>query len=225
MPDLATALKNAINNINTKEKQMNTPQITHSQISNIVNEWDNDPAKDAGQHKAHTFPVSNNVTRATFECVKANPGLRQARIAEIMEAQGYKRDSVCTLMVQMAKVGIMRRSEAGVYFINQDEYSPIKISHLKAARRAEKKVKQSKVATPATRSYVKSGKYTQKDTGSGIAALGTQAKHTIAVANNTPAAPLTQSVTNFDADQLLSALSFNQAIALYKKLKAMLGEI
>jgi hypothetical protein len=208
---------------------MNTPQITHSQISNIVNEWDNDPAKDAGQHKAHTFPVSNNVTRATFECVKANPGLRQARIAEIMEAQGYKRDSVCTLMVQMAKVGIMRRSEAGVYFINQDEYSPIKISHLKAARRAEKKVKQSKVATPSTRSYVKSGKYTQKDTGSGIAALGTQAKHTIATPNKTgidyPPALLTQSVTTFDADQLLSTLSFNQAIALYKKLKAMLGDV
>ena len=54
----------------------------------------------------------------------------------------------------------------------------------------------------------------------GIAALGTQTK----VQAATPA-PTPTITASFDADQLLSTLSFNQAIALYKKLKAMLGEV
>jgi hypothetical protein len=235
MPDLATALKNAINKIDTtKENQMQNVHnaTSNTSINEVLHQWDNDPAKDAGQHKvasSTTFKPTNNVSQETFNLIKSHPGCTYRVLCDMAAALGFKRTSVGSISTQFVRVGMVRKDEDGRMYVTQSAYTPIKYKDLRKAQRASlKKVTKSKadsVARAATRQYIKSGKYSQKITDTGIAALGTQAKHTIAVANNTPAAPLTQSVTNFDADQLLSALSFNQAIALYKKLKAMLGDV
>lgn len=206
---------------------------SNTSINEVLHQWDNDPAKDAGQHKvasSTTFKPTNNVSQETFNLVKSHPGCTYKNICDMAEANGFKRASAGSILTQFVHVGMVNKDANGLYFAAQAEYTPIKYKDLRKAQLANQKKgrtssKGSTVARAATRQYIKSGKYSQKITDTGIAALGTQAKHTIAVANNTPAAPLTQTVTNFDADQLLSALSFNQAIALYKKLKAMLGEI
>lgn len=244
MPDLATALKNAINNLNTnKENEMQTRQTTPSDISNIVNEWAEDKAADAGQHKAYNaetrFQPTSNLCRAVFDLIKANPGLTYGKICELASARGYKRTSAGSLITQFVHVGMVERDANGELRALQPEYTPIKYKELRAAQEKRKRLlnkaqrEQAKekradagVAKPGTRPYIKSGKYSKKNTTEvGIAALGAQASGVIEIKQTPASAPLTQTVTTFDADQLLSTLSFTQAIALYKKLKAMLGEV
>lgn len=240
MPDLATALKDAINRIQTtKENQMQAQdraQITHQdpELAKLANDWAADDPAESKSKKPGTFEVTTNVTRATFEAVRANPGKRQAETVKLLEAQGFNPQSVASLMVQMTKVGTMRRDENHLYYVTSQEYSPIKPSALKKAREATAKAKRKlerearKTAQPANttakRQYIKSGMYTKDKTPeAGIAALGAQASGVIEVKQTPAHTPvITQS---FDADQLLSTLSFNQAIALYKKLKTMLGEV
>lgn len=234
MPDLATALKDAINRIQTnKEKQMqDQTQYTHQDqqaLAKLANDWAADDPAEA-QKKPGTFVTTTNVTRETFNTVKQNPGKRQSEIVKLLEGRGFNPQSVATLMVQMTKVGTMRRDDKHLYYVTTDEYTPIKPSALKKAREDAKKIKRKierearKAAQPANttpkRSYIKSGMYTKdKSPEAGIAALGAQAGGVIEV----KAQPVI--TASFDADQLLSTLSFTQAITLYKKLKTMLGEV
>lgn len=234
MPDLATALKNAINKLDTnKEKQVQTihTATSNTSVQDIINQWDKDPAKDAGQHKV-TKPlnVTSNVSRATFDLIKANPGNTYGKICDVAQMQGYNRASAGSIISQLLHVGMVKKDDTGALFVTQHEYTPIKYKELrrkqrKAKREAVKAKKQETVAKPGKRAYVKSGKYTKK-AEAGIAALDTQTKTPmLPLLPPAPLAPTTPTVTNFNADQLLSTLSFTQAIALYKKLKAMLGEV
>ena len=236
MPDLATALKDAINKIQTtKEQQMRAQdqaQITHQDqqaLAKLANDWAADDPAEAQKKDTH-FAVTTNVTRETFNAVRDNPGKKQSEIVKLLETRGFNPQSVATLMVQMTKVGTMRRDDNHLYYVTTDEYQPIKPSALKKAREAAAKAKRKierearKAAQPANttpkRSYVKSGMYTKdKSPEAGIAALGAQAGGVIEVKAQ-PVIP-----ASFDADQLLSTLSFTQAITLYKKLKSMLGEV
>ncbi len=234
MPDLATALKDAINRIQTnKEKQMqDQTQYTHQDqqaLAKLANDWAADDPAEAQKKDTH-FAVTTNVTRETFNAVRDNPGKRQSEIVKLMEARGFNPQSVATLMVQMTKVGTMRRDENHLYYVKTAEYQPIKPSALKKAREDAKKIKRKierearKAAQPANttpkRSYIKSGMYTKdKSPEAGIAALGAQAGGVIELK------PSQVTPASFDADQLLSTLSFTQAITLYKKLKSMLGEV
>jgi hypothetical protein len=72
--------------------------------------------------------------------------------------------------------------------------------------------KRKKVAVPAIK---------KKQTKAGIAALDTQdgvGKKLVTITRRTEPAPA------FDPEQLLSTLSFSQVMALYKRIKAMVGE-
>lgn len=235
MPDLATALKDAINRIQTnKEKEMQAhdqARITHQDqqaLAKLANDWAADDPAEAQKKDTH-FAVTTNVTRETFNAVRDNPGKRQSEIVKLMEARGFNPQSVATLMVQMTKVGTMRRDENHLYYVKTAEYQPIKPSALKKAREDAKKIKRkierearkvAQIPVKEKRNYIKSGMYTKdKSPEAGIAALGAQASGVIEVKAQ-PVIP-----ASFDADQLLSTLSFTQAITLYKKLKSMLGEV
>ncbi len=228
MPDIQTALQKAIDKLAVnKEKQMNQAQSTHSnELTKLANDWaSDDPAEPknklgvSGNTPQTYFKTTTNVTRSTFDMVKANPGLKQAAMVKLMEARGFKGQSVATLMVQMTKVGILRRDEDGLYYANQSSYSPIKPSALRKARektqRKNKPAVKANVVDAAKRPYVKTGMYAKKK-DEGIAALGAQPSGVVEV----KAAP-----TAYDPDQLLATLSFTQAITLYKKLKQMIGEV
>jgi hypothetical protein len=65
----------------------------------------------------------------------------------------------------------------------------------------------------------------KKTTKSGIAALDTQdgvEKKLVTITRRTEATP--PAPASFDPEQLLSTLSFSQVMALYKRIKAMVGE-
>lgn len=115
MPDLQSALQSAL-------KQWEDPVQTQPQP----------PAKQPRPR----FAVTNNVSRATFAYVKANPGLRVRAICEGLVAQGFKRTSVNALVGQMVLAGMFRRDETKCYWAIVDEYTPYCIATLRRAAKA-----------------------------------------------------------------------------------------
>ena len=96
MPDLKTELKKIINQMKEKTTMPNShPNIT------------------------------NNVTRATFDHIRDNPGLTRNAITATLVAKGYNPKSVTSLIGQMARQRLVRE-EDGKFFANQKEYTPIK---------------------------------------------------------------------------------------------------
>jgi len=82
------------------------------------------------------FPVTNNVTRQTFDCVKKNPGITAQQAVAMLPQQ--KANSVKSLLTQMVKNGLCRKQDGGFYTL-VDEYLPLKRAYAKYA--AVKKVK------------------------------------------------------------------------------------
>jgi hypothetical protein len=147
MPDIQTALSNALNN----------------QLKNTINDWEKD---DMQATQANTkprskrfFDVTNNVTRATFDYVKKNPNLTSAEICADMTKLGYKESSVSSLIAQFAVQGLAERDDRGRYITIIDEYRPLK------ARKKTLKIVPKPVDIPK-RKYVK-----KSDTAGGIGAL------------------------------------------------------
>lgn len=143
MPDMQTALSNALN----------------SQLKNTINDWEKDDmqttqvnTKPQGanyQRGAKAFSVTNNVTRATFDFVKKNPNLTSAEICADMEKLGYKDSSVSSLIAQFAKQGLAERDDRGRYLIIVDEYRPLK------AKKKHSKIVAKPEEVKAKRKYTK----------------------------------------------------------------------
>lgn len=116
-----------------------------TELSKVLNEW-NKPEATTMTHRApvSAFKPTNNVCRATFDCIKHNPGKTRIEIAALLEASGYKRSSTTSLMGQMVKQEMVR-STGGLLFTTVPEYVPIK-SHKVWANQTAKKP-QRKIVT------------------------------------------------------------------------------
>jgi hypothetical protein len=194
MSDLATALKTAINNLN-KEKQM---QGIQTELKSTIDGWAKDDTRDDARTRLpHAFKPTNNVSRETFNAVRDNPRLQHKDIARMLANRGFNHASIGSLLTQMYNCGMIAKDDTGRYTALQPEYTPIKA------------VKKKKVAVPVA-----------KKPNAGIAALGAHAANK----TTTPLAPKTVTVSVFDPEQLLSTLSFAQVMALYKKIKTIVGE-
>lgn len=89
------------------------------------------------------FSVTNNVSRVTFDYIKANPSTR-TEATKALVAKGFKDNSVTALIGQMLRAGMMVTDASGFLQVTQPEYTPIPQSHKQAKH--SKKVK--KVAMP-----------------------------------------------------------------------------
>lgn len=203
MSDLATALQTALANKIKQEKQMQTRTTTPEDVKQVIDQWaKDDPRDDARSRLPHAFKPTNNVSRETFNAVRDNPRLQHKDIARMLANRGFNQASIGSLLTQMLNCGMVARDDNGRYTALQQEYTPIKAN---AKTKAKKKI-----AVPAT-----------KKPNAGIAALETQdtvAKKLVIVRKQEAPAPA------FDPEQLLSTLSFSQVMALYKRIKAMVGE-
>lgn len=206
MPDLTTALQKAIEDKLNKEKQMQTRTTTPENVKQIINQWaEEDPRDGARSALAHAFKPTNNVSRETFNAVRDNPRLQHKDLVRMLGNRGFNTASIGSLLTQMMNCGMIARDDNGRYTALQSEYTPIK---------ASKRVKvKRKIAVPAVK---------KKAEKAGIAALDTQdtaAKKVLVIQKKETPAPAA-----FDAEQLLSTLSFSQVMALYKRIKTMVGE-
>jgi hypothetical protein len=210
MPDIQTALSNALNN----------------QLKNTINDWEKDdmqttqikPQGANYERSTKAFSITNNVTRATFEYVKKNPNLTSAEICADMTKLGYKESSVSSLIAQFAVQGLAERDDRGRYITIVDEYKPLK------AKKKTLKIVPKPVDIPK-RKYVK-----KSDTAGGIGALLKEKLKAV----DTPMAsePLLHTtqrkafvslVRTKTPDDILKDMTVFQARELYDYLKKMFG--
>lgn len=194
MPDIKTALQNAL----SKAASAPAPQIPAAwddEGADAAIETITTKAKEATMPKQY-FQTTNNVTRATFDYVKNNPGNTRTQIVAALAAQGFKRGSTGSLLGQMVKQGLLREAN-GTMFAAKDTYTPLKTS------RNKEQVKP--VVKPAVKPVAK--KVQAKPRPQFIP----------------PAEAPVQINAAWDAETLLNNLSIKQARALYDELRKIFG--
>ena len=172
-------------------------------LERVIHEWEgkadnaapqpqaNKPGQ-APNSKAHLFKPINGVTQATFDLVKANPGITRSQAYRALEAQGYKASSTASLLTAFIRQGQMELTD-GKLFTTSNEYVPLKTGA--AAKKKAAKVKR--IATKAAKAAPM--------VEAGIAALK----------NPQPLAQVMQRsaiiTTNFSVDNILKNLTIMQA--------------
>ena len=212
MPDIQTALSNALNN----------------QLKNTINDWEKEdmqttqikPQGANYERSTKAFSITNNVTRATFEYVKKNPNLTSAEICADMAKQGYKESSVSSLIAQFAVQGLAERDDRGRYITIVPEYRPLK------AKKKTLKIVPKPADTPK-RKY-------EKKAVTGIGALlreklesapmpSQDSLDAAAYAMGGNRSVLTKLVRTKSPEDILKDMTVYQAHELYRHLKQMFG--
>jgi len=179
MADIKTALARVINEWEGKaDNAAPQPQATQP----------TEPAKP----KAHLFKPTNGVTQATFDLVKANPGITRSQAYRALEQKGYKPSSTASLLTAFIRQGQMELTD-GKLFTTSNEYTPLKTGQA-AKKKAAKIKRQAAKATKAAPVM-----------GAGIAALK----------NPEPLAQVMQRsaiiTTNFSVEGIIKNLTIYQA--------------
>ena len=186
MPDLQSALKNAIE---TWE-----PTPTNKPVQSVQQ------PKEKPMSNKVTFPIKNNVTRATFDYVKLHPGTTAAAACKDLVKQGYKESSISALMAQFVRSGQAVRDNNHGYRVLVDEYIPMKAAQKYAKKpKAHSKVKPAKATTPQSE---------------GIAALQPEA---------TSKRAITTIIRSRTPEDILNDMNVRQAKELYEYLKNIFG--
>jgi len=171
-------------------------------LSKVLDEWakDDQPAAQTQPQEKQTMTVqtftgTNNVSRATFDFVRDNPGLHHNEVKHKLVGKGYKESSVTALISQLRRAGQIARLTDGTYHATAKEYEPIKQAYKKAV------TKQPTAKKPEAKSE-------------GIAALQPVA---------TPVTTAPPMVISNDVEYILSTLPIKQARSLYDELHKIFG--
>lgn len=199
MQDFKTALHNAL-------KQSQEKQMQQEKLFDTVNQWEKDEVSRIPPEPPikHAYNITTNVSRVTFNHVRDNPGMTKQESTKILAGLGFSAASVDTLIGQMVRNGQAVLDANNGVSTHLKEYEPISNTKSKS-----KKNKASKAAikSAATR--------TERQVNThGIAALSVR---------DAPVLPKPVEEKGFDADKLLSTLSFADVLTLHKKIKVMLA--
>ena len=148
----ALEAKHILNNLLTQDKKGTVMPDLQSALKNAIETWEPTPTnkpvqqpKEKSMSKRITFPIKNNVTRATFEYIKLHPGTTAAAASRDLVKQGYKESSVTALMAQFVRSNLAVRDNNHGYRVVVDEYIPMKASQKYAKKpKAHAKVKPAK---------------------------------------------------------------------------------
>lgn len=210
MPSLQDALQNAI-------------QRNNSALHNIIDAWEADEPLPVQQPQPQekqtmpsvTFPVTTNVSRATFDFVRDNPGLHHNEVKHKLIDKGFKDSSVTALISQLRRSGQIARLADGTYHATAKEYVPIKqVFKLAVNKKTAAKKPAKPVAKPTPKPAVKA----TEPKSEGIAAL--QPVATLVPAPAPVSAPM---VVSNDVEYILSTLPIKQARSLYDELHKIFG--
>ena len=191
-------------------------------LQKVFAEWEQGVhAKDAPNLTAKGqkgFKPTNNVSRATFNYVRDNPGCTRAQATDALSAMGYKLSSTASLLSALTRQRQLRILEDGTMHANLTEYAPLKMSSSKKSKKA-KKAKGAQV-DPTTLPVVHVD----------IADIERRVLNmAIERRDSTPApvekrAQLIMHRTADDMDKYIDTLNVRQAKVLMQKLKAIFGE-
>lgn len=135
-----------------KEAFENARPLVANNLKRTIVEWTKDDPAHADQTPMgvseppappeHLFKPTTNVTRASFEFVKLHPGISQRDATKQLAAQGFNENSVSSLLPNMVRQGLLRRTDDMRLYPKVQEYRPLKgsttIRKIEAAR-AERK--------------------------------------------------------------------------------------
>jgi len=155
MPDIQTAFKTALSKtlVEWDDDDEAPPPSSKQPVSASVPQ----PSQNIqGIPMTKVFNVTNNVSRATFNYIKDNPGSTRKEVIKALSHEGYSEGSVSSLIAQMVRNKLIHVTN-DLYYADVDEYRPLK--SLKAIKKMEA------MAEPKPKR-----KYTKR-TESGIGAL------------------------------------------------------
>ena len=112
MPDIQTALSRALTEWAKDEPDQKPKQQPQ-------------PQEKAPMHNP-LFAITTNVTRATFDYVRDNPGTSYKEALKALLARGYKESSITALFSQMRRAGLLVRHADGSHTAVGKEYVPMK---------------------------------------------------------------------------------------------------
>jgi hypothetical protein len=229
MPDIQTALKSALSKTlqewdDDAYEGVTTPAPSLVQpVSTSISK----PSQNTQGNPMTTqlFPIKNNISRATFNHVRDNPGSSRKEIMATLDQQGFSPASTSSLLSQMVKNKMIHVHNEG-YYADIPEYVPIKT----------KKPSKKKGLKPAVAPVKTKRKYERKD-ATGIGALlkekleavpapSSDAMDAAAYAMGGIAIPpkrLATIVRYQDPDEIIKNLTVFQARELHDRLKQIFG--
>jgi hypothetical protein len=163
--------------------------------------------------------ITTNVSRATFNFVRDNPGLTIEQVTALLKAQGFNDNSVSALCYQMIRVRLIVADANGKLSAVVKEYVPIPSSMVRKKRTKPKAVVE---ATPApakperkqiTIINTRTGEIVNPKPAAGIAALPNQ---TATTAVYTPQ-------EQWSPSDVIDKLNVRQAMAVYDELRKIFG--
>jgi hypothetical protein len=196
MPDIKTALNLALEN---GRRQF---------LSQTLNNWEQDEKKQITQQQekpmgTHLFRTTNNVTRETFNYIKANPNKTTPEVCEALEKRGFKESSVHSICAQLSKQGqVVKDGHTKRMVAVGNEYQPLK---------SASKFKALNEPKPA----LKAVKRKEAPQDAGIAS--------IAPKEDTTRKAALIFLNDFDPNDVVNKLSVVQARELYDLLKKIFG--
>lgn len=198
MPDIKTALNIALEN---GRRQF---------LSQTLNNWEQDEKKQITQQQEkpmgkQLFKTTNNVSRETFNYIKANPNKNTVEVCDALAKRGFKEGSVTSICAQLSKQGqVLKDSYTKRLVAIGSEYQPLKAA------------KHFKSAPPPTRKVVKIVKRDKPMQDAGLASIAPKEDQ----ATRKAALIL---LSEFDPHDLVNKLSVMQARELYDLLKKIFG--
>ena len=143
------------------------------------------------------FTVTNNVSRETFNFVKANPGCTRQQLIKELTGRGFKESSVSSMIAQMIKKGMVRGDSMNMHAVAK-EYRPLK------SGAGMKKLREEAARAKKPVKVVKPVKATLEEKKAAIPVVATPTKQ-------------------WTAEEVLNGLSVLQARAVYNELKKLFG--
>ena len=101
-------------------------------LSTILSAWEKDEQKQITQQQEkpmgkQLFRTTNNVTRETFNYIKANPNKTTPEVCEALEKLGFKESSVNSICAQLSKQGqVVKDGYTKRMVAVGNEYQPLK---------------------------------------------------------------------------------------------------
>ena len=178
-------------------------------LTNVLNQWEQDEKKQITQQQEkpmgkQLFRTTNNVTRETFNYIKANPNKTTPEVCEALEKRGFKESSVNSICAQLSKQGqVVKDGHTKRMVAVGNEYQPLK---------SASKFKALNEPKPA----LKVVKRKEAPQDAGLAAIAPQEK----VDTSRSTIVLSR---NWTAQSVVNNLSVMQARELYDLLKKIFG--
>ena len=92
-----------------------------TELSKVLKEWN--PTEPTTMTQKPHAAVTNNITRATFDCVAQTPGITRKDLIVKLSDKGYKSSSSSSMVTQMLQNGNFRYQGDGL-FTAHAEYAP-----------------------------------------------------------------------------------------------------